>query len=67
VVGEVNGTSQSVGNDDEYAMHSFMGYEPPIDCGIPMSQFERLMINRLEKWLVIKGTTMSSVLLGSSI
>ncbi|KAL9284934.1 hypothetical protein ACSQ67_024691 [Phaseolus vulgaris] len=35
-------------NADEYAMHALVGYEPPIDCGIPMSPFERLKINCLD-------------------
>lgn len=29
-------------------MHILVGYKPPIDRGIPMSQFERLMINCMD-------------------
>jgi len=31
------GTGPSAGNADEYAMNALVGYEPPIDRGIPMS------------------------------
>jgi len=48
VVGETHGAGPSVGNAYEYVMHALVGYEPPIDRGIPMSPFERLMINRLD-------------------
>jgi len=29
-------------------MHALVSYEPPVDHGIPMSQFEKLMINRID-------------------
>jgi len=43
-------------------MHALVGYEPSTDRGIPMSQFERLMINCMTTWIMIKGTIMSYVL-----
>ena len=46
--GETYEAGPSVGNANEYVMHALVGYEPPIDHGIPMSSFERLMINRLD-------------------
>ena len=48
VASETYGAGPSAANADEYAMHALVGYEPPIDCGIPMSPFERLKINCLD-------------------
>ncbi|KAL9276982.1 hypothetical protein ACSQ67_025468 [Phaseolus vulgaris] len=39
---------QVLGNTDYYVMHTLVSYEPPIDRGIPVSPFERLMINHLD-------------------
>ena len=35
--GETYGVCPSAGNADEYGMHALVGYEPPIDRGIPLS------------------------------
>jgi len=42
------GVGPSAGVVEEYALHALVGYLPPIDHGIPMCQFYRLMINRLD-------------------
>ena len=57
-VGPSAGSSRNEGFDDEvgpsvdaaedYTMHALVSYEPPIDHGIPLSQFEILMINHME-------------------
>ena len=41
-------TGPSVKITEDYVMHALAIYEPLVDYGIPMSQFERLMINRMD-------------------
>jgi len=57
-VGPFARSSRNAGLDDEagpsvvavedYSMDAPVSYEPPVDHGIPMSQFERLMINHMD-------------------
>jgi len=43
------GPSDTVGKDHvEDVMHALIPYEPSIDHGIPLSQFERLMLGRMD-------------------
>jgi len=51
VGGQDSGANDEVGPSagvvEDYVINALVGYELPIDHGIPMSQFERLMISRL--------------------
>jgi len=61
------GAGPSAGVVEEYALHALVGYVPPIDHGISMSQFERLMINCLDNMANDQRNHYNFVLLGSSI
>ena len=48
IVGPGDGIGPSVCVDGDYNIKALVANEPPVDHGIPMSQFEKLMINHMD-------------------
>jgi len=49
---------KSKGVDDDYNMKALLAYELPVDRDIPMSQFEKLMINHMDTMQMTRRSIM---------
>ena len=64
-VGVVVGPSDYV--NDDCNMQALVAFEPHVDHGVPMSQFESLMINLMIPWIMTRKSTMNSMPKDSNI